>query len=169
MPRTAPLLLVLVVLPLAACGGDDGPQGADRFPALIEEPALPVRPDTALAATDSVTVEGTLSALQGGVTRLNPAIAAATLGGWIRQVEAAEFEGRDAIAQNLRALRDALGQDPLDGPTIGALLAELGAQTTEAAPQAEPRPRAALNQLGTLLTEAGRGLAPADTTEATAE
>lgn len=169
-----PAALLLLALPLAACGGDDGPQGADRFPAVIEDPVGQVRADSALAAPDSVTVEGTLRALGTDPTAVTPALAVANVGGWIRQVEAASFEGRDAIAENLRALRDALGSDPLDGAAIGAILGELGTQTAEAAPQAEGRTRAGLVQLASVLQRAAERLtgapeAPADSAAAPAE
>jgi hypothetical protein len=145
------LPLAACALTLSACAGD-----AEVDPVTtVEEPVVtdvePVAP-----APPSVDVQGTISALEGGITNLAPAAALDNINGWIAQLDG--MDGADGIVDNLEELRDALGANPLDGEYIGELLSELGAETTEVAGTVTGTQQDGLMRLGELLSTAGSSL-----------
>ncbi len=101
-------------------------------------------------------LEQTVAALDGGLTGLSPAAAAANIDGWIETL--AGNESLSGIAADLRSLRAALTTQPLDGARIGGLLVRLGAQTRSAAATADPAASPAVARLGGLLENAGAAL-----------
>jgi hypothetical protein len=137
------LLLALPLLALAACEPE------------AEEPA-PVSEGADMAAeAPAVDVAGTITALGGGVTALPLAAAQDNVNGWIAELDGADFEGADGIADNLRLLRAELSRDDLDGPEIGQILSRLGEQTASAAALDASGD---LARLAALLNDAGRAL-----------
>ena len=101
-------------------------------------------------------LDQTIAALDGGLTGLSPSAATANIDGWISTLSG--NESLAGIADDLRALRDALTSSPLDGAAIGDLLVRLGAQTTSAASTADAGASPQLSRLGGLLETAGNAL-----------
>ena len=95
----------------------------------------------------------TVSALEGGVTSIPPTTAASNIDSWIIALDGNESLG--VVRDGLQDLKQALAQTPLDGARIGALLTQLGAQTTSAASTADPESSAQVSRLGGLLSKAG--------------
>ena len=100
-------------------------------------------------------LDGTISALSGGITKLNPATAVSNIQGWESQLEAAGKPELTSIAKDLGALRKELTSGSLDGAAIGKLLTKLGQQTTASAAGAAAASKDKLTTLGGLLTKAG--------------
>ena len=103
-------------------------------------------------------LDGTISALSGGITALNPATAVSNIEGWESQLQATGKPALTSIAQDLGALRKELTSGSLDGAAIGKLLSRLGQQTTSTAAGAEAASKDKLTTLGSLLTKAGGAL-----------
>ncbi|MDX1530358.1 MAG: hypothetical protein R3362_02410 [Rhodothermales bacterium] len=102
-------------------------------------------------------LDGTLSALEGGVTALSPAAARGTIERWLNTL--AEHDGLNDVATALGELRDALAAPRLRAGTIGPILSRLGERTTAAAGQAEDDEVARrVRTLGRTLSRAGDAL-----------
>ncbi|MDX1531619.1 MAG: hypothetical protein R3362_08845 [Rhodothermales bacterium] len=152
--RIRPLLFALVgvlAFSLAACGEETDVE-PDEDDLVVAEPEIdePMEP-----AAPAVDVQGTINALQGGLTAVPMQAALDNINGWIARLDGAEFDGAEEIADNLEELREELMESEIDGDDVGGLLVELGEQTTAAAVAAGS---AELGQLGGLLTNAGQGL-----------
>lgn len=149
-------LLLALALPLAACADDAEVADADTTvvtPEPIEPPMEPMEP---APATDGVTAQATVDAVQqaGGLTSLTVAAATQNIDGWIAQLEGnPDFA---SVVTDLRTLRGQLQASPIDGAAVGGTLQRLGEATTAAAAG-----DGALETLGTTLTEAGNQLAGA--------
>lgn len=124
----------------------------------------PIDPlDPNLSAHDhdrtAIDLEETLAAVDGGVTGLTPSTATALIERWELAIQESRIEGLDSIVANLRALREELAADRLDGAAIGGLLAELGEGTERAAADAQDeRLTPLLERLGSGLRRAGAAL-----------
>ncbi len=103
-------------------------------------------------------LDGTISALQGGITSLSPTTAVSNIESWESQLQATGKPALTSIATDLGALRQELGSGNLDGAAIGKLLSKLGKSTTDVAAQAEASSQTKLATLGSLLTKAGSAL-----------
>ena len=104
----------------------------------------------------SAPLDQTVTALEGGLTSLTPSAAASNIDSWIETLGGTESLG--TIRDGLQDLKTALTSTPLDGARIGALLTQLGAQTSSAAQTADPSASAQVGRLGSLLTKAGQSL-----------
>lgn len=140
-------LAVVLTFGLAACATE------------TEEPEVEaeVEPEAEMAEPmdAQVTVEETLSALEGGITDLPLNMAISNIEAWQQRLSEA---GLTEIESGLADLKDALQQQPIDGERVGELLSQLGDQTTQAAAQAEAGASEQLGQLGNVLTTAGEQL-----------
>jgi hypothetical protein len=123
---------------------------------VVDEPMLEEPMDDDMATAD-VTVDGTISALEGGIMNLAPAAAVDNIDGWIETLEEAEFDGAEDIADSLEELREELTDDEIDGEYVGEILMELGEDTAAVAGT-----NAGLSRLASLLTAAGERLNAAD-------
>jgi hypothetical protein len=146
------LTLALLLVPLFAACTDD----ADIDEPLIDEPVLEEPMDDDVAAAD-VTVDGTISALEGGTMSLAPSAAIANIDGWIETLGNASFDGVEDIVDSLEELRDELEDDDIDGEYVGEILMELGEDTAAAAGT-----NAGLSRLASLLSTAGERLNAGD-------
>jgi hypothetical protein len=97
----------------------------------------------------------TVSALQSGVTNIPPEAAVTNIDGWVQRLQASNDPALEQIADNLTQLRTMLSSGHLDGVAIGQVLTQLGAQTTDAAANADTSVQGQLQELGRLLTQAG--------------
>lgn len=142
------LYLSVLALALTAC--------ADREAEVVEEPIVEepmvTEPMVAEPVTQDVTVDGTISALEGGITALAPAAALDNIRAWEAQL--ANIEGTEDVREELAELREALSQPTLDGSRIAEILQELGEETSEVGAG-----NAGVERLGSLLTQAGQQLA----------
>ena len=100
--------------------------------------------------TDPATV---VQAVQnaGGLTKLDPSTAVAVIDGYVAKLSG--MDGTDGITSKLRELKGELTQSSIDGSKVGALLKDLGMNTTNVG-----QGNAALMQLGQALTQAGNNL-----------
>ena len=104
---------------------------------------------------EAPTLEGTISALEGGVESMALETAISNIEGWQAALNEA---GYNDIADELGALATALQADPMDVEEVNGLLLGLGAQTTAAADNAtDEETSSQLARLGSLLTELGSG------------
>ena len=103
-------------------------------------------------------LDGTISALSGGITSLSPTTAVSNIEGWESQLQATGKPELTSIASDLGALRAELTSGKLDGSAIGKLLTKLGGATTSVAGSAEAASQSKLSTLGGLLTKAGSAL-----------
>ena len=103
-------------------------------------------------------LDGTISALSGGITALNPATAVSNIEGWQTQLQATGNAHLVGIAKDLGALRTLLTSGSLDGSAIGQVLHRLGQETTASATGAEAASKDKLTTLGGLLTKAAGAL-----------
>lgn len=103
-------------------------------------------------------LDGTISALSGGLTSLSPTTAVSNIEGWESQLQSSGKPELTSIADDLAALRQELTSGKLDGSAIGQLLSKLGQQTTSVAGSAEAGSKEKLSTLGSLLTKAGSAL-----------
>lgn len=103
-------------------------------------------------------LDGTISALQGGITSLSPTTAVSNIESWESQLQASGDPKLSGIAADLNALKAELTSGKLDGSAIGQLLSKLGTATTDVAGQAEASSQSKLTTLGSLLTKAGSAL-----------
>ena len=107
----------------------------------------------AFAQSDVPTVDGTIAALQGGLTAVPLDAAVANIEGWEAQLSGSPDSTLQTIAIQLGELKEALQADTINGTAVGQLLRSLGEGTVEAASG-----NAQLTDLGNLLVEAGTGL-----------
>ena len=103
-------------------------------------------------------LDGTISALSGGITALNPATAVSNIESWKSQLEAAGTPALTSIAKDLGSLHGLLTSGSLDGAAIGQLLHKLGEATSATASGAAAASQDKLSTLGSLLTKAGSAL-----------
>ena len=103
-------------------------------------------------------LDGTISALSGGITSLSPTTAVSNIESWESQLQATGKPALTSIAADLGALRKELTSGKLDGSAIGQLLSKLGKETTATASSAEASSKDKLSTLGSLLTKAGSAL-----------
>ena len=104
---------------------------------------------------EAPTLEGTISALEGGVSNLALEAALSNIQGWQTTLNDA---GYNDLADELGQLASALQAEPVDQDEVSGLLLSLGAQTTAAADNAiDSDASSQLAQLGSLLTALGNG------------
>lgn len=152
---TSILTLVFVVMGLSACASETETEPVEAEEGTqTEAPAGQQGP----AGDQQATVEGTIQALQGGVTNLAPATAAQNIQSWQTQLENASDPALSEIASNLEELNGLIQERPIDGQAVGQLLSELGEQTTSAASNAQGQMATQLEQLGSTLSQAGQSL-----------
>ncbi len=145
-------LAIVLALGLTACA-------TETEEAEVAEPQTETAEPGAMDTPGGeVTVDETISALQGDITSLAPNMAISNIEGWQQRLQNADFDGASEIESGLGDLMDALQQQPIDGQRVGELLSQLGNQTTQAAAQAEAGASEQLNQLGNILTTAGQQL-----------
>ncbi|MGV0024948.1 hypothetical protein [Phormidesmis priestleyi] len=101
-------------------------------------------------STQTVDLDSTIAALQGGLTSLPPEAAVGAIESWQQQLQGTE------IAETLGQLKQALTAG--GGSSIGSLLADLGSQTSAAAGSASGDAASKLQQLGQLLAQAGSSI-----------
>ncbi|NJR50300.1 MAG: hypothetical protein HC780_12755 [Leptolyngbyaceae cyanobacterium CSU_1_3] len=102
-------------------------------------------------STQTVDLESTIAALQGGLASLPPEAAVSAIEGWQQQLQGTE------IAETLGELKLALTGNK-SAASIGEILADLGAQTSTAAGSAEGSAADKLQRLGQLLAQAGNSI-----------
>lgn len=105
----------------------------------------------------AVDIDGTISALQGGLTSLSPSVAVSNIQGWEQQLQGSNDPATQQIAADLGELRQLLTSGSLDGKAIGQVLSRLGTGTTSVAAGAGGA-QSKLQQLGQLLSKAGETL-----------
>lgn len=104
---------------------------------------------------DEQTLDATISALQGGLTSINPASAVGVIDTWRQTLSGA---GLTDIVSDLDDLKSALTGGVPNGSRIGSILSSLGSKTTAASGSAPANYQSKLDQLGQLLTKAGSSL-----------
>ena len=111
------------------------------------------------AQSDAPTVEGTISALQGGLTSIPADAAVANIQGWQTQLQGSNDPVVQGIATQLGELSTALQADTLDSAKVADLLSGLGTDTVSASESAtDAQLKAQLINLGNLLLSAGSSL-----------
>ena len=118
--------------------------------------ALPI---FAFAQSDTSTLDGTISALRGGLTSIPVDAAAANIKSWQDQLSGSDDPLVQGIATELDNLNTALQADTVDSAEVGNLLATLGSDTVSVAEDAEDAQlKAQLIELGNLLLSASTSL-----------
>ena len=145
------LAFAALLLGVSACAPEAETELEDEE--LVEDPMLETEPMVGEADLSS-----TIQALQGDVTAMNPETAISNIESWEEQLEASGDETLQSIASGLGDLRNQLAQEPVDGAVVGETLSRLGQQTTQAAATAEVGVQEQLQQLGSLLSDAGARL-----------
>lgn len=103
-------------------------------------------------STQTVDLDSTIAALQGGITSLPPEAAVGAIESWQSQLQGTE------IAETLGQLKMALEGSGTGSYSIGGLLSDLGSQTTTSAGTVTGDAMSKLQQLGQLLSQAGSSL-----------
>jgi hypothetical protein len=103
-------------------------------------------------STQTVDLDSTIAALQGGITSLTPEAAVSAIESWQSQMQGTE------IAETLGELKMALEGGGTGSSSLGGLLSDLGSQTTTAAGTVTGDAMSKLQQLGQLLSQAGSSL-----------
>ncbi|GAB5535577.1 MAG: hypothetical protein Rubg2KO_18260 [Rubricoccaceae bacterium] len=157
-PTLFALLCAFLVLPLAACGGDDAADTAvTTDDGVMDDGAMDdAMMDDADSAGDvaaAVDLPGTIAAAGDDITDIEPAGALANINGWINTLAGQEFTNATEIRDGLMTLRDQLSADELDGAAIGATLTDLGTWTKASAPD-----NAEIQTLGDALLAGGAKL-----------
>lgn len=104
-------------------------------------------------SNDTPTVEGTISALESGVTNIPLDAALANIEGWQTTLAGSDGTTLQALGAQLGELATALQAETIDPAEVSSLLSSLG-QGTMAAAGGD----AQLENLGTLLTQVGGSL-----------
>ena len=104
-------------------------------------------------SNDTPTVEGTISALEGGVTSLPLDAALANIQGWQTTLAGSDDPAAQGLSAQLGELAAALQTDPIDSAEVSRLMTSLGEGTTAVAGG-----DAQLTNLGNLLQQAGGSL-----------
>ena len=154
--RSHTALLALVValfVGLSACAPET--ETEEPMEEMAEEEPMV---DTAPAGAD---LGATIEALQGDVTSMDPGAAVDNINAWQAELEASGDEALQGIASDLGELKNQLSQMPPNGSEVGATMTRLGEQTTQAAANADAGVAEQLNQLGSLLSDAGAQLSGA--------
>lgn len=100
-------------------------------------------------------LDATLGALQGGLTAVSPAAAVSNIEGWQQKLSGL---GLTDVASDLGELKSLLTSGNLDGKQIGAVLTRLGEKTSASASGAPAAETSKLQQLGSVLSAAGKSL-----------
>jgi hypothetical protein len=103
-------------------------------------------------------LDNTLSALKGGITALAMEKAVKNIEGWEKALSNAEKPELEPIVKDLGKLKKMLQNQELDGAAIGKLLAKLGKATAKAAADAPQTSSKKLQNLGDMLSGAGKEL-----------
>ncbi|AFY92262.1 hypothetical protein [Chamaesiphon minutus] len=100
-----------------------------------------------------VDIDTTIAALQQGLTSIPAEQAIAVIESWQQQLQ-----GND-LADDLGELKTALTSGKTSkGMSLAEILADIGADTTEASEGADPSAAAKVKQLGELLSQAAKSL-----------
>ena len=167
------LAAALVGVATAACGG--GGEGTDTSAAIaaagdtavaaatpdsgMMEPGTATATNASLADPSTVTdLDQTVSAAEGGLTKLAPAAAIAIIQRFEDKLDNSNDPALTDIAKDLEKLREELKDDTVDGGDTGDILKRLGEKVTKVA--AKPGSPAQLNRLGAALSSAGKQLDP---------
>lgn len=142
-------LLCALLIAFSACGGEAQPEVEETEATTEQQPA---------ADTASVTLESTLNSLQGGITNIAPDAAVSNIDGWISRLEQVGGESTAPIVQGLQSLRGELTASSIDGQAVGGILSQLGQQTSQLAGTVQGATAQQLEQLGSLLSQAGQQL-----------
>ena len=108
-----------------------------------------------MTTSSTTELDQTISALQGGLTSVPPATAVSVIDSFEQQLQSL---GKSEIASNLSSLKQLLTSGSATGADIAQALTQLGSQTKGAASGADAALSSKLQQLGELLTEAGKSL-----------
>lgn len=109
---------------------------------------------------DSISLDSTIRAFDGGLTNLSTDAAISVLDGWTDKINASGRKDLEGIARLLQQIAGLLQNRPVPGPEIGDLLKRVGAHTAEVASTADDEAEAEkLRKLGGLCTAAGKALA----------
>ncbi|MBC8160032.1 MAG: hypothetical protein H7Z42_02345 [Roseiflexaceae bacterium] len=100
-------------------------------------------------------LDDTIGALQGGLTSISPTAAVSNIDGWQQKLSGL---GLTDVASDLGELKGLLTSGNLDGKKIGAVLTRLGEKTSASASQAPAADMPKLQQLGSMLSGAGKTL-----------
>lgn len=104
-------------------------------------------------SNDTPTVEGTVSALEGGVTSLPLDAALANIEGWQTTLAGSDDPAVQALSAQLGELATALQAESIDPAEVSRLMTSLGEGTTAVA-----EGDAQLEGVGNLLQQAGSSL-----------
>lgn len=104
-------------------------------------------------SNDTPTVEGTISALEGGVTSLPLDAALANIESWQTTLEASDDPAVQALSAQLGELAAALQAESIDPAEVSRLMTSLGEGTAAVAGG-----DAQLESLGNMLSQAGSSL-----------
>lgn len=107
---------------------------------------------------DAALLQGTISAAEGGLTRLPAAAAVQNIEAWQARLRGSNNPTLRQVHDDLGRLRTELQRSSLDRQAIGRLLTSLGQNTTAAAASADATSRPQLTRLGSLLSTAGSQL-----------
>jgi hypothetical protein len=145
--RLVPVVATILLLALAACGGDReersaAPETRHATADAEEDIRLP-------AAADP---DGTARALESGVARFTAEFAIRNIDAWLARLEDASFERRDQIVGGLEELRTALQETAVDGRRLGGIMRALGENTSRAGADAG---HAQVERLGQVLMQSG--------------
>jgi hypothetical protein len=156
---TLPLLLAtLAVLGLSACAEGGGGEGTDSV-TVDSVLAGQQRGGMRQGMSGGATPQSTITMLRKGVRNIAVNQAVQNINGWQEKLQ--QQSGDAAFSQiddNLGRLKNELTATDLDAQAIADLLSQLGQQTTKAAQNASGPSAQQLQQLGTLLSEAGNTL-----------
>lgn len=104
-------------------------------------------------SNDNPTVDGTVSALEGGVTSLPLEAALANIESWQTKLQGSDDPDVQALSAQLGELSAALQTQPIDPAEVGRLMTSLGEGTSSVAGGDSQ-----LSSLGNLLKQAGSSL-----------
>jgi hypothetical protein len=104
-------------------------------------------------------LDGTISAVQGGLTNLAPAAAVENIDGWIAALEGSDEAIFRNLAADLEDLKMELTKSEPSGRMIGRALMQVGQRTSVSSFYAEGMTAQKLSVLGSALTRAGKMLA----------
>ena len=154
-----PAFALVLTLSLTACATDTETEAdLSTTEQLPDTTGVQDDMDQPVSGDVQATPQGTVSLLQQGVTSIAVDQAVANIDGWLTQLDDADDDALDAVADNLEELRSLLQDQPIDGAEVGNLLTELGQQTTDAAANAAGQQMTQLQTLGETLTTAGEQL-----------
>lgn len=146
-------LVAALLIGLGGCAGESSSE--EPMPETDTAVADTLSEEAAADTSAAVALDSTITFAESDLASVAPGAALPLIETWQEAFQEADNPALSAIASDFEVLKEELQADPIDGAAVREILVRLGEKTTTAAESADSSLAPRLEQLGSLLSEAG--------------